>query len=110
MRGRSGVLRTGHCLIDTGRTDTAADRTVSVVVSTTVHFADITDEEIALYCATGEPTTVAGAFTIDCLGSWFVEGIEGDHHNVIGVSLTAVRGLLRQLGYGLPDLGYGGDW
>lgn len=99
MRGRSGVLHTGHCLRDT---DT--DQEAAATASTTVHFADVTDEEIAAYVATGEPLHVAGAFTVDGLGGGFVTGIEGDHHNVVGVSLPLVRGLFRELGHQWTDL------
>lgn len=99
MRGRTGVLHTGHCLHDTasgaGRTRTA---------STTVHFADVTDEEIAAYVATGEPLQVAGAFTVDGLGGAFVTGIEGDHHNVVGLSLPLLRDLMGELGHVWTDL------
>lgn len=101
MRGKSGVLHTGHCLIDV-----AADRSLSETVSTTVRFADLTDEEIDGYCRTGEPLAVAGAFTIDGLGGWFVDAVEGDHHNVVGLSLPALRRMLRALGHTLADLGY----
>jgi septum formation protein len=101
MRGRSGILHTGHCLLDT-----ATGREVTRAVATQVQFADVTDAEIEAYCATGEPTAVAGAFTIDGLGGWFVEGVVGDHHNVVGVSLPVVRAMLRELGHGLGDLGY----
>ena len=79
MRGRSGVLHTGHCL-----RDTATGHVAAATASTTVHFADVTDDEIAAYVATGEPLHVAGAFTVDGLGGAFVTGIEGDHHNVVG--------------------------
>ena len=92
MRGRSGVLRTGHALHDT-----ATGRTVSETASTTVHFADVTDAEVAAYVATGEPLHVAGAFTVDGLGGAFVTGIEGDHHNVVGVSLPLLRQLVARL-------------
>ncbi len=101
MRGRTGTLHTGHCLIDTG-----TGRRAARGVDTDVRFGDLTDAEIDAYCATGEPTAVAGAFTIDGLGGWFVDGLAGDHHNVIGVSLPALRGLLRELGHGLGDIGY----
>lgn len=93
MRGRSGVLVTGHALHDT-----ATGKTVSASAVTTVHFADITDAEIAAYVATGEPLHVAGAFTVDGLGGAFVTRIEGCHHNVVGVSLPVVRTLLADLG------------
>ena len=101
LRGRSGVLHTGHCLIDV-----ATGQGIVAGAATTVHFADITDSEIALYCATGEPTQVAGAFTVDGLGGWFIRGVEGDHHNVIGLSLPLLRTMLADLGHSLTDLGY----
>ena len=99
MRGRSGVLHTGHGLIDTStRRDAAA------VASTVVHFADLTDEEIASYVDTGEPLRVAGAFTIDGLGGPYVDGIEGDPHNVVGLSLPLLRRLLADTGHSLGAL------
>jgi septum formation protein len=101
MRGRSGVLHTGHVVIDT------AGATARETASTVVHFADVTDAEIELYCATGEPLEVAGAFTVDGLGGWFVEAVEGDYHNVVGLSLPLLRRMLATLGYGLNDVGYG---
>ncbi|MBM0126642.1 Maf family protein [Pimelobacter simplex] len=99
MRGRSGVLHTGHCLHDR-----ASTHQVAATASTTVHFADVTDDEIAAYVATGEPLHVAGAFTVDGLGGGFVTGIEGDHHNVVGVSLPLLRGMVRELGHSWTDL------
>ena len=101
MRGRTGTLWTGHCLIDI-----AADRTLSRAVGTAVRFAEVTDAEIDAYCATGEPVAVAGAFTVDGLGGWFVDRVAGDHHNVVGVSLPVVRAMLREIGHGLGDVGY----
>jgi septum formation protein len=99
MRGRSGVLHTGHSL-----RDTASRREASATASTVVHFADVTDAEIAAYVATGEPLHVAGAFTIDGLGGAFITGIEGDHHNVVGLSLPLLRDLLAELGHAWTDL------
>ncbi|WP_372734204.1 nucleoside triphosphate pyrophosphatase [Nocardioides sp.] len=99
MRGRRGVLHTGHAL-----TDHASGRVASATASTTVHFADVTDAEIAAYVATGEPLHVAGAFTIDGFGGAFITGIEGDHHNVVGVSLPLVRELVAELGRSWTDL------
>ncbi|GCD92285.1 nucleoside triphosphate pyrophosphatase [Nocardioides sp. LS1] len=99
MRGRSGVLRTGHCLHDT-----ATGKVVAATASTTVHFAEVTDEEIHAYVATGEPLWVAGAFTVDGLGGAFVREIEGDHHNVVGVSLPLLRELAAELGHSWTDL------
>ncbi|WP_344601403.1 nucleoside triphosphate pyrophosphatase [Sporichthya brevicatena] len=93
MRGRTGVLHTGHCLMEP-----ATGRRAVATASTTVRFADVTDAEIGAYVATGEPLRVAGAFTIDGRGGAFVEGIEGDHHNVVGVSLPLLRRLCAALG------------
>ena len=101
MRGRSGVLHTGHHLILLGGPE---PRTTAAVASTTVHFADLDDDEIEAYVATGEPLQVAGAFTVDGLGGAFVQAIEGDHHNVVGISLPLLRGLVRELGLRWPDL------
>jgi septum formation protein len=99
MRGRSGVLHTGHCLIDT-----ATGRAAEAVVATTVHFAEPDDDEIAAYVSTGEPLEVAGAFTIDGLGGAFVAGIEGDHTNVVGLSVPTLRLLLAELGVPITSL------
>jgi len=99
MRGRSGVLHTGHSL-----RDTASGRVAAATASTTVHFADVTDDEIAAYVGTGEPLSVAGAFTVDGRGGAFVTGIEGDHHNVVGLSLPLVRELTAELGRSWTDL------
>lgn len=92
MRGRSGVLHTGHHL-----TDLIGGRQAEEVGTTVVHFADVSDEEIEAYVASGEPLRVAGAFTIDGRGGAFVERIEGDPGNVIGLSLPLLRRLLAQL-------------
>ncbi|MGH8774162.1 MAG: Maf family protein [Jiangellaceae bacterium] len=102
MRGRSGVLLTGHWLIDT-RSD-GRGGPLGATASTTVHFADVSDDEIEAYIRTGEPLQVAGAFTIDGLGGPFVTSIEGDHHNVVGLSLPLLRRLLARLGVAWPDL------
>ncbi len=99
MRGRTGVLHTGHALHDL-----ATGRSASRCASTVVHFAAVTDAEIDAYVATGEPLAVAGAFTVDGLGGAFVEGIEGDHHNVVGVSLPLLRVLSAELGVAWTDL------
>jgi septum formation protein len=99
MRGRSGVLLTGHSL-----RDTTTGHVASATAATTVHFADLTDEEIAAYVGTGEPLHLAGAFSIDGLGGAFVTAIDGDHHNVVGVSLPLVRELLAELGHSWTDL------
>jgi septum formation protein len=99
MRGRSGVLHTGHCLIDT-----SGGRVAEAVAATTVHFAAISDEEITAYVATGEPLAVAGAFTLDGLGGPFVERIEGDPSTVIGLSLPLLRRLLGELDLLVTDL------
>ncbi|UGY93325.1 nucleoside triphosphate pyrophosphatase [Streptomyces gobiensis] len=99
MRGRSGILQTGHCVIDT-----ATGRRASATAATTVHFGDPTDAEIAAYVASGEPLHVAGAFTLDGRSAPFIEGIEGDHGNVIGLSLPLLRRLLADLDVSITDL------
>jgi nucleoside triphosphate pyrophosphatase len=99
MRGRCGVLYTGHCLVDLH-----ADRLVEDVAAATVYFAEVTDDEIAAYVATGEPLRVAGAFTIDGIGGPFVERIDGDPGTVIGLSLPLIRHLLRRLGVPINTL------
>jgi septum formation protein len=96
LSGGRGVLHTGHWIID-ARAD-GSGGTVGAVASTTVHFADLSDDEIGAYVASGEPLAAAGAFTVDGLGGAFIKGIEGDHHNVVGVSLPLMRTLLRDLG------------
>ena len=101
MSGRSGALHTGHHVI-LGRGDRTTAR--SEVASTTVHFARLTEPEIAVYVASGEPLQVAGAFTIDGLGGPFVSMIEGDHHNVVGISLPLLRMMLADLGVAWTSL------
>ncbi|QIX25915.1 septum formation inhibitor Maf [Nocardioides sp. JQ2195] len=99
MRGRAGVLHTGHALHHL-----ASGRVAAAAAATTVHFAHVTDAEIAAYVATGEPLHVAGAFTIDGLGGAFVTHVEGDHHNVVGLSLPLLRDMLAELGESWVDL------
>ncbi len=91
MRGNVGVLHTGHCL-------RLGDDEVVRHAATRVHFAQVSDEEIDAYVAAGEPLHVAGAFTIDGRGAAFITRIEGDHHNVVGVSVPVVREMARDLG------------
>lgn len=99
MRGRTGVLHTGHCVIDTG-----AVRRAAAVASTEVHFAVPSDDEIAAYVASGEPLAVAGAFTIDGRGGVFVDAVDGDPGTVIGVSLPLLRRLLAELDVAVTSL------
>ena len=101
MRGSSGVLHTAHWLIDDrDDSDGGTGATMGAVASTIVHFAQVSDAEIAEYVATGEPLQVAGGFTIDGLGGPFISGIEGDHHNVVGISLPLLREMLSEVGVG----------
>jgi len=93
MFGRAGTLHTGHQVIDT-----ATGRRASATTSTIVHMGTLSDQEIADYLATGEPLQVAGGFTLDGLGGAFVERIEGDPSNVVGISLPTLRNLLSQIG------------
>jgi len=102
MRGRSGVLHTGHWLVDARESGSGA--TLGGVASVTVHFADVSDAEVDAYVATGEPLRVAGAFTLDGLGGAFVRGVEGDPHAVVGVSLPLLRDLLGEAGVAWTDV------
>ena len=105
MRGRTGVLHTGHWLVDLRDPDAGGTGgMVGGTASTMVHFADLDDAEVDAYVATGEPLRVAGAFTLDGLGGPYVAGIEGDPSNVIGVSLPLLRELVRELGVAWHDL------
>jgi septum formation protein len=99
MRGRAGALLTGHCVVDV-----PTGRMVSDVADTVVRFGDVTDAEIAAYVASGEPLRVAGAFTLDGRSAPFIDGVEGDPSNVIGLSLPLLRRLLAQLGVELTSL------
>ena len=99
MRGRTGTLLTGHTVIDAG-----TGRAASGVGATDVRFGRPTDAEVSAYVATGEPLRVAGAFTLDGRSAPFVEGIDGDPGNVIGLSLPLLRTLLAELDVRLTDL------
>jgi len=99
MRGRSGTLLTGHCVVDV-RTGQRAEE----VCATTVHFGAPSDDEIRAYVASGEPLEVAGAFTIDGRGAAFVERVDGDPGNVIGLSLPTLRRLLAELDTRIVEL------
>jgi len=100
MRGRTGTLLTGHHLIVCGD----PCQHLVEVARTGVTFADLSDTEIDAYIATGEPLVVAGAFTLDGLGGAFVDRIEGDPHNVVGISLPLVRAMLTGVGVAWPTL------
>ena len=99
ISGRSGLLHTGHCIIDTEKGIEIADR-----VTTQVTFSELTDEEIEDYIASGEPLQVAGGFTLDGHGSPFIPVIQGDYTNVVGISMPFLRTALTELGYTWPQV------
>lgn len=99
MSGRTGTLRTGHCVVAA-----ATGRQATGVAATVIRFGRPTEHEIAAYVASGEPMRVAGAFTIDGLGGPLIEGIDGDPGNVVGMSLPLLRRLLAELDVCLFDL------
>lgn len=103
MRGNLGTLHTGHWLVY-GRDERDRRSSAGETASTTVHFAEVTEDEIEAYVATGEPLNVAGAFTVDGFGAPFITGIEGDFHNVVGISLPLLRRLVADLGLAITDL------
>ena len=99
VRGNSGYLHTGHCIIDTARNIEISDR-----VTTKVTFSDMTDDEIDDYVSSGEPLHVAGGFTLDGFSSPFIPSIEGDYTNVVGISMPFLRKAMNQLGYSWPEV------
>ena len=103
QRGKEGVLHSGHCLVHCVDGNIIAH--VGAATQATVRFAqDITEEEIEAYIKTGEPLQVAGAFTIDAKGAGFIESIEGDPYTVVGLSVSKLRQLVRELGFSFTDL------
>ena len=102
MAGRSGELLTGHCVLrmrDARVTGSAAACSV-----TRVHFTDPDPDDLEAYLASGEPLQVAGGFTLDGLGGWFVDRIEGDPSSVIGIGLPLLRRLLDEVGVSVAAL------
>jgi septum formation protein len=99
LAGREGTLYTGHCVIDG-----SSGRTAQAVAATLVRFGRPTPQEVAAYVRSGEPLAMAGGFSIDGLGAFFVESVGGDPSNVIGLSLPLLRHLLAGLGIAVTDL------
>lgn len=99
MSGRTGTLVTGHCVINA-----ATGQQAAAVAATRVRFGTPSPAQIAAYVGSGEPLAVAGAFTLDGRGGWFVDGIDGDHGTVLGVSLPLLRRLLADLGVNVTSL------
>lgn len=102
MAGRTGELVTGHAVLR--MVDGEIDRVAEGHAVTVVRFGEPTDDELDAYLGTGEPMQVAGGFTLDGLGGWFVEGVDGDPSNVVGISLPLTRRLLAGVGVGVTDL------
>ena len=99
VRGKSGYLHTGHCVIDTQQ-----EREISDRITTKVTFTDMSDDEIDDYIESGEPLHVAGGFTLDGFSSPFIPSIEGDYTNVVGISMPFLRSAMIQLGYNWPEV------
>ena len=99
ISGRSGLLHTGHCVIDTEQGREIVDR-----VTTKVTFSKMSSDEIDDYIASEEPLRVAGGFTLDGFGSPFIPVIEGDYTNVVGISMPFIRSAMSQLGYSWPQV------
>jgi septum formation protein len=103
QRGRTGLLHSGHWLID-HRGGTPAGAVGAVSTASVTFASDVSDAEIDAYVATGEPLSVAGAFTIDSLGAAFISRVDGDPHAVVGLSVSTLRGLLLEFGIAWPSL------
>ena len=99
ISGRSGLLHTGHCVIDTEQGREIVDR-----VTTKVTFSNMSSDEIDDYIASEEPLHVAGGFTLDGFGSPFIPVIEGDYTNVVGISMPFLRSAMSRLGYSWPQV------
>jgi septum formation protein len=99
LSGKTGLLHTGHCIIDTKQGRELADR-----VTTSVTFDQLSDEVIADYVSTGEPLKVAGGFTLDGFSSPLISSIDGDYTNVVGISMAYLRKSLEHLGYSWPEV------
>jgi len=102
MAGKTGELLTGHVVLRLA--DGAVDRVAQGAQTTTVRFGTPSDRELDAYLNTGEPLAVAGGFTLDGMGGWFIDGIDGDHSSVIGISLPLTRRLLAEVGVSVVDL------
>jgi septum formation protein len=102
MAGTSGQLYTGHCVLRLS--DRAVVREVAEASCTTVHFGTPSPAELEAYARSGEPTAVAGGFTLDGLGGWFVDGVTGDPSTVIGIGLPLMRSLLDRVGVSIAAL------
>lgn len=102
MAGRSGELYTGHCVIRLR--DNVIEHRVAEAAATTVRFGVPSPADLEAYVASGEPTAVAGGFTLDGLGGWFVEGVDGDPSSVIGIGLPLIRGLFERVGLSIATL------
>lgn len=102
MAGSTGELLTGHAVLHLQGGQQVAAAADSHI--TTVRFGTPSDEELDAYLATGEPLHVAGGFTLDGFGGWFIEGIDGDPSSVTGISLPLTRRLLGDLGLRVTDL------
>lgn len=102
MAGRSGKLLTGHAVVRVVAGLPIA--VASACSTTTVHFAEPSPTDLEAYLASGEPLEVAGAFTLDGLGGWFVDRIEGDPSSVIGIGLPLVRRLLNEVGISMAQV------
>lgn len=102
MAGGTGELLTGHAVLKLSGGEVVAR--AQAHRTTAVRFAEPTEAELDAYLASGEPLRVAGGFTLDGLGGWFVEGVDGDPSSVIGISLPLTRGLLAEVGVRVTDL------
>ena len=102
MAGRAGRLYTGHCVVLLR--DGQVHRRECESTTTTVHFGTPKPDDLTAYLDSGEPLKVAGGFTLDGLGGWFVDGVTGDPSNVIGLGLPLTRTLFERVGLSIAEL------
>ena len=93
LNGKSHAVITGYTVLDT-----ANGKTISKSVATKVYFRTLSDEEIAAYIKSGEPLDKAGAYAIQGLGAVFIERIDGDFFNVMGLPLFSLTESLKKFG------------
>ena len=90
LSGRTHRVITGVAIVTASRTEVAAE-------ATAVQFLTLSEQEIAAYIATGEPSDKAGAYAIQGHAARWIPRIEGCYFNVVGLPISLVATLLQSL-------------